>query len=147
MKHLVRYSAMILTAATALSVVGCGSDMPMGPGTMGSGPNGPGATPGDTPAFMSVIPAGGAMGVSPNAPITFRWGTPMGFGMEQFVDLHEDDLGGLTVPMSCAWSADQTTLTCTPTAPLQPGTRYVVHVGGGMLGVNGQRHRHDPVRS
>jgi hypothetical protein len=71
-------------------------------------------------------------------PLEFHWGTAMGAGMEQFVDLHMGDLSGSVVPMSCAWSGDQTTLVCTPSSPLQPGTQYTVHLGGGMVDVNGQ---------
>jgi hypothetical protein len=58
--------------------------------------------------------------------------------MEQYVDLHMGDLSGPLVPMGCAWSANQTTLVCTPLSPLQPGTRYTIHVGGGMVDANGQ---------
>lgn len=137
MKNPVRYSTVILAGAAALSLAACGNDMPMGPGSMGMQVVSPGAMPGK-PAFMSMSPAGGDMGVSTGASVTFRWDTPMGVGMEQFVDLHQGSLGGPTVPMGCIWSADQTQLTCTPTAPLRPGTRYVVHVGGGMMDANGQ---------
>jgi hypothetical protein len=71
-------------------------------------------------------------------PLEFHWGTAMGAGMAQFVDLHMGGLAGPLVPMSCAWSRDQTTLVCTPSSPLQPGTQHTVHVGGGMVDVNGQ---------
>jgi hypothetical protein len=78
------------------------------------------------------------MGVPVGTSLEFHWGTAMGAGMEQFVDLHRGDLSGSVVPMSCVWSGGQTTLVCTPSSPLQPGTQYRVHVGGGMVDVNGQ---------
>jgi hypothetical protein len=78
------------------------------------------------------------MGVPVGIPLEFHWGTAMGAGMEQFVDLHMGDLARPVVPMSCAWSEGQTTLVCTPSSPLQPGTQYSVHVGGGMVDANGQ---------
>jgi hypothetical protein len=40
--------------------------------------------------------------------------------------------------MTCGWSADSTTLTCTPTSPLEPGRLYAVHIGGSMTDGNGQ---------
>jgi hypothetical protein len=128
-----RNTALAMAGAAALTVAGCGD----GSGMM-TGPLGPGGVSTGTPAFMSISPAGGAMGVPVAAPLELHWGVAMGAGMEQFVDLHMDDLSGPVVPMSCAWSGDQTTLLCTPSWPLQPGTQYLVHVGGGMADANGQ---------
>ncbi|MCM2258367.1 MAG: Ig-like domain-containing protein [Vicinamibacteria bacterium] len=120
--------ALVLGSLTT----GCGgtSNGMMGPGGVGASASG--AT------FMSVAPQGGAAGVSTSGVITFRFGAAMGAGMEQFVDLHRGDLGGPTVPMNFAWSADRTTLICTPQASLTSGTRYVVHLGGGMTTRAGQ---------
>jgi len=39
--------------------------------------------------------------------------------------------------MHCAWSPDRTTLTCTPTNPLAPGTHHTIHVGAGMTDQHG----------
>jgi hypothetical protein len=83
--------------------------------------------------FMSVSPAGGAMGVSTSAGIVMRFTQHMGVGMEQFVDLHEGDTSGPVVSMACAWSADRTTLTCQPAQALKHQTHYATHLGGGMM--------------
>jgi hypothetical protein len=40
--------------------------------------------------------------------------------------------------MHCAWSPDRTTLTCTPTNPLAPGTHHTIHVGAGMTDEHGE---------
>ena len=118
-----------LVGAAAFLAAGCGSetDMMTGPG---------GAT--GSPALTSMIPTGGAMGVPVGSALEFHWGTPMGVGMEQYIDLHMGDLSGPVVPMSCAWSGDQTSLVCNPGSPLQPGTQYVAHVGGGLMDATGQ---------
>ena len=78
------------------------------------------------------------MGVPVGTTLELHWGIGMGAGMEQFVDLHMGDVSGPVVPMSCAWSTDRTTLGCTPSSPLQGGTQYTMHVGGGMTGAAGQ---------
>lgn len=78
------------------------------------------------------------MGVSVGTGLTLRWGTAMGPGMEQFVDLHRGDLTGAIVPMNCAWSSDRTLLECTPQGPLEPMANYTIHVGGGMVDHSGQ---------
>lgn len=121
--------ALTVIAAAALLVAGCGSESAM--------MTGPGGATG-SPAFMSMTPAGGAMGVPVGGALEFHWGTPMGAGMEQFIDLHMGDLSGPVVPMGCAWSGDQTSLVCAPGSPLQPGTQYMVHVGGGLVDATGQ---------
>lgn len=128
-----RYGLTSLVLGTSLAIAGCGDDHPMGPSNMG-----PGGMPVGSFGFMSVSPRGGTRGVPVGTALEFHWGVPMGFGMEQFIDLHMGDLAGSVTPMSCDWSADRTTLVCTPSSPLQPGTRYLVHVGGGMLDANGQ---------
>ena len=62
----------------------------------------------------------------------------MGVGMEQFLDLHQGGLEGPVVPTTHTWSGDRTTLICTPVGPLAPGTQYTIHLGGGMVDVDGQ---------
>ena len=123
-----RTSGLIATVfGVAFLGVGCGgnSGNMMSPSAAGMGSSG--AT------FMSVTPQGGATGVSLTNQIVLRFGAPMGVGMEQYVDLHMGDLAGPTLPMSCGWSADRATLTCTPQSPLAARTTYVVHIGGGMM--------------
>jgi hypothetical protein len=94
--------------------------------------------PGSDTTLEAVIPSAEATGVDPAGPITVRFSGPMGTGMEQYLDLHQGDIGGPIVQMNCAWSADRTTLTCAPGAPLQPGTSYTIHLGSGMMDGNGR---------
>jgi len=125
-----RWFLLIVPAlATGLLASGCGGGDHGG--TMMAGPSSMAPTAGSA-LFMSVSPAGGAVGVATSGTITFRFGAGMAAGMEQYVDLHVGDLGGPTVPMHCGWSGDRTVLTCTPEAPLQSRTTYWVHMGGGM---------------
>ncbi len=143
MMHRRSLLATVVTGLSALFFVGCGQhyedmDQMMGPdgGFMTTGSSGmyqPGM-----PALVSVDPPGGATGVPVTTPISFRFSVPMMSGMEQLVDLHVGDLAGPVVPMTCGWSAQLTTLTCTPTIPLEPGTLHTVHMGGGMTDANGQ---------
>jgi hypothetical protein len=99
--------------------------------------NGTTAPDGDT-TLEAVTPSTRASGVDAAGPITVRFSGPMSTGMEQYVDLHRDDIGGPVVHMSCAWSDDRTTLTCTPGMPLQPGTSYTFHLGSGMMDASGR---------
>ena len=87
---------------------------------------------------MSVTPQGGTAGVSPATPMILRFGAAISNGREQYVDLHVGDLTGPVVPISCAWSGDRTTLTCTPQPSLAPRATYVLHLGGGMMTLAGQ---------
>ena len=88
-------------------------------------------------ALTAVSPAEGATAVALNSPITLHFSGAMAAGMEQYMDLHVGDLSGATMPMSCGWSGDRETLTCTPTSQLMPHTTYAIHMGGGMMGANG----------
>jgi hypothetical protein len=40
--------------------------------------------------------------------------------------------------MTCTWSSDRTGLTCGHDEPLQSGTDYTIHVGGGMMDADGR---------
>ena len=123
----------LLFVVPSLFLAACGgSDRMTGSGSgMMGGPTTTGA------AFMSVSPQGGTSGVSPATPLSFRFGGPMAPGMEQYFDLHVGGLEGPMVPMSCGWSAERTTLTCNPAAPLQPRTTYAIHMGGGLADASG----------
>ena len=120
-----------LLAATLGVACGGGSSM------TGSDMTGSGGGPAAGAALMSVSPAGGATGMAVGSPMTFRFSGAMGTGMEQYVDLHMGDLSGAEIAMSCAWSADRTQLTCTPSSPLASRTTYALHLGGGMMGSGG----------
>lgn len=94
-----------------------------------------------TAVLTSVSPAPAATTVAPATAITLTFAQPMMAGMEQYMDLHQGGIGGPTVPMSCGWSPDLTTLTCTPTNPLAAGTQHTIHVGAGMT--DAQNHMLD----
>jgi hypothetical protein len=85
-----------------------------------------------TPVFLSVAPRGGSTVVPTSTSIELTFGAPMAAAMEQYLDLHVGSIAGPTWPMGCAFSSDRTTLTCMPSAPLDPHTTYVLHVGGGL---------------
>ena len=121
----------------ALLAAGLGVACGGGSGMTGSGMNGSGGGTAAGAAFMSVSPAGGAIGMAVGSPMTFRFSGAMGAGMEQYVDLHMGDLSGAEVAMSCAWSTDRTQLTCTPGSPLASRTTYALHLGGGMMSGGG----------
>lgn len=88
-------------------------------------------------SLISVSPANGATNVSVNASMVLSFNGPIMPGMEQYVDLHPGNLGAAPIPMTCTWSVDAMTLTCTPNAPLAAGTTYLLHCGGGMQDSNG----------
>ena len=90
-----------------------------------------------TTTLTLVSPAGGATNVDPAAPVRLTFSGPMAQGMENYVDLHQGTAADATMPMTCVWSADRTTLTCTHAAPLAAGSTYTIHVGGGMMDANG----------
>ncbi len=97
-----------------------------------------GDTAGPATAILTAVsPAPAAAAVAPSTTITLTFGQPMMAGMEQYMDLHQGGIAGPTVPMSCAWSPDGTTLTCAPTNPLAAGTQYTIHVGAGMTDTQG----------
>lgn len=87
--------------------------------------------------LAAVSPAGGATNVDPAAPIHLTFSGPVGQGMENYLDVHKGTTADATVPMTCTWSADRTTLTCTHAAPLASASTYTIHVGGGMMDANG----------
>lgn len=91
-------------------------------------------TPNDGgPAVASVMPAAGAVGVNPAGPIEIRFTHPMMQGMEQYVALHEGETpAGPVVAGQWTWSEGRSLLRFTPGQPLRSGTRYVIHLGGGL---------------
>jgi hypothetical protein len=94
------------------------------------------SAPDDETVLEEVTPAAGTPDADPEGSITVRFSGPMGSGMEQYVDLHQGGIDGPVVPMSCEPTADRAALTCTPGQPLQPGTQYTIHIGGGMMDEN-----------
>jgi hypothetical protein len=112
----------LLVAVPALGLAGCGGDN--------------GTAPSTETVLESVSPAAGATGVDPTAPVTIGFSGPMANGMEQYVDVHQGDVSGPVVPMTCSFSADRTTLTCTHDQ-LQSGTTYAIHMGSRMMDGSG----------
>jgi hypothetical protein len=113
-----------LSCGAFLLVIGCSSS-----------DNAPNQT---TTTLTLVSPAGGAANVNPAAPISLTFSGPMAQGMESYMDVHAGTTAGAIVPMTCTWSADRTTLTCTHAAPLAAGSTYTIHVGGGMTDASGR---------
>ena len=75
--------------------------------------------------------------MAPGSQLRLGFGGPMAAGAEQYTDLHFGGLDGPIVPMTCGWSEDRTTLTCTPNQPLHAQTGYTLHVGGGLRDAHG----------
>ena len=90
-----------------------------------------------TGTLDAVSPAPAAAAVATSTAVALTFGQPMMAGMEQYVDLHQGGITGPVVPMNCAWSPDGTTLTCTPTNPLAPGTQFTIHCGAGVSDARG----------
>jgi len=117
-----RYSMAALVLAVAFAVSAC-SDSTSSSTTGAS--------------LDAVSPTPGTTGVDPATVMTMRFSAAMQTSMMQYVDLHQGTIAGPVVPMTCSWSSDNTTLTCQPNQPLQHGTAYVLHMGGGMMDANG----------
>ncbi len=118
----------------AVLATACGSSS--SPGSM--------TGPGQQAVLMSVSPRGGASQVAVSTSITMTFSRAMGASMAQYVDLHQGDLSGPTVPISCAWSSGQVLLTCTPTQGLKPQTQYTIHMGAGLTDSSGHVVGMDP---
>jgi len=120
-----RWMLLLATAPLLTGAVACGVD---------------GTTPGleAKTLFLSVVPEGGSTGVDPAAPVEVRFDHAMMSGMEEYALLH---LGGLTGPaVAGTWSLspDRIRLTFMSDASLQAGTRYTIHLGGGMVDEGGR---------
>lgn len=100
--------------------------------------DGPTAPDLDAPVLLSVVPQGGATGVDPDTDVVLRFDHPLMPGMEAFADLHRGDVTGPEVAGTWSMGEDGTSLRFSPDAPLSPNTDYTVHIGGGMMGEDGQ---------
>jgi len=126
---------LFVTVLSAALLAGCGGGQDH---MTNASPGGSDMMGGATGAsFLAVVPQGGMLGVSPTTPLSFRFGGPMAIGMERYFDLHLGGIDGPVVSMSCGWSGDRTTLTCTPAAPLQSRSSYTIHMGGGITDASG----------
>lgn len=99
-------------------------------------------TSGSGATILAVVPAQGASGVSPTAPVTVTFSHAMMPGTEAYVALHEGSVSGPAVAGASTWSEDRQTLTFLPATPLQPATTYVLHVAPTMTTAAGRRLDH-----
>ncbi len=110
--------AAILACSTTLFTVACNDNN----------------APADTGTTLTAVsPVGGATTVTPTAPIVLTFSAPMAQGMEAYMDVHQGTTAGPVMPMSCTWSGDRTSLTCTHAAPFDHGAMYTIHIGCGMM--------------
>ncbi|HVX39371.1 MAG TPA: Ig-like domain-containing protein [Gemmatimonadaceae bacterium] len=121
-------AAGLFTAALAAACAGSSTSPASAPATPPSG---------DAAVVLNVVPAARATGVDPKAPIVITFNHAMFSGMEMLVLLHETSVTGPTVPGTGTWSADRTTLTFTPTQPLQSNTTYVLHLSPNLKDASG----------
>ncbi|MEX2031494.1 MAG: Ig-like domain-containing protein, partial [Dehalococcoidia bacterium] len=85
------------------------------------------------PALATADPADGTSFVAPGAAITLVFNQAMERdSVEAGVGIRA--LGGEPIEAAASWSADSTTLTLTPTAPLAISTTYEVRVPSGLRG-------------
>lgn len=90
-------------------------------------------------ALLSVIPQGGSADVDRFAPVVVEFGHTMMAGMQEYAALHEGEITGPAISGEWTLSTNRATLTFTPATPLAPRTRYTIHLGGGMMDVDGAR--------
>ncbi len=127
-------------ALASVGAAGCGGGGSMGGSMMGPSSTSPASMMsggGTGNSIVGMSPASESTGVATNAPIEIRFSGAMPAAIGFQVDLHVGDLSGPTVALACTASADRAALTCMPASSLQPGTRYMTHVGGGMTSGNG----------
>ena len=74
------------------------------------------------PTIVSVVPANGASGVSASAPVVFTFSAAMDTALTTVMF---DDTNAATLTTIPTWSADQKTLTCTPSPPF-PSPDYII---------------------
>ena len=88
-------------------------------------------------ALLAVVPAVGAVGADVNAQIEVRFDSPVAPGAAQPIALQVGDCPGPVVAGTWSLSADGMGLGFAPTQPLDPSTRYTIHVGGGLTDADG----------
>ncbi|MDP2958247.1 MAG: Ig-like domain-containing protein [Longimicrobiales bacterium] len=93
----------------------------------------------DVASLLSVQPAGGSVNVAVGRNVVITFDHAIAAGMEAYAALHEGSVVGPVVAGAWGASQDRTVLTFRPAAPLKAATTYVIHLGGGMMGGNGQR--------
>lgn len=114
-----RTLALVGVAVLSAGLVGCSTEDVTGPADSEA-------------ALLDVAPRGGSMNVDLASTITIRFSHSMNPAMSEYADVHEGDLTGPIVAGTWTWSADNTTLTFTPSERFKPATTYAIHLGGGM---------------
>lgn len=92
---------------------------------------------GGVAALTGVAPAPGSVGVDVNTTIRVTFGHGMASGMEAYVALHRESVGGPEVSATWTMADDHMSLLCVPDAALDPNTTYAIHVGGSMMDDDG----------
>lgn len=118
-----------VVVAALLGGVACGGSQPNTQMMTGSSTT----STGSGTVLASVAPSGSSVAVPTSTSIVMRFSHAMAAGMEKYMDLHEGDTSGPTVPISCGWSSDRTVLSCQPASPLKSQTRYTIHMGDSMM--------------
>ena len=88
-------------------------------------------------ALLTTVPVAGAAGVDVNAQIEVRFDSPIAPGAGHPIALQVGDCPGPVVAGTWSRTADGMGLRFTPTQPLDPSTRYTIHVGGGVTDADG----------
>ena len=88
-------------------------------------------------ALLTTIPAAGGAGVDVNAQIEVRFDSPIAPGAGHPIALQVGDCPGPVVAGTWSRTADGMGLRFTSTQPLDPSTRYTIHVGGGLTDADG----------
>jgi hypothetical protein len=92
-----------------------------------------------TSVLVSVTPADGAVDLGTAPTIEVLFDGPVAPGATMVIALQRGDCPGPVVEGTWSRSADGRTLRFAPMSALEPGTRYTIHVGGGMTDPNGSR--------
>lgn len=98
-------------------------------------------------ALLSVFPAAGATGVDVTVQIEVRFDAPIAQQVGYPIALQVGDCPGPVVPGTWSRTADGMGLSFAPVQPLEPTTRYTIHVGGGLTDADGavvDLDRHGP---
>ena len=88
------------------------------------------------PTVNSTTPASNATGVSISQPITVQFNTALNESFINTTNVKLQDDQGSPVASAIAFDQNSTTLTVTPSAPLELGTTYTMTIVGGASGIH-----------